>query len=372
LLLLKRYWKIIREIQPDGLIISDPGILRLIKQVLPKIPIHLSTQANVTNKEAAKFWFEQGVKRIILARELSLKEIKEIKKAVPQLELEVFGHGAMCMAYSGRCILSKWMTGRSANLGDCAQPCRWKYFLLEKKGRKEKEKMKQKFLKEEFKKILLQDDQKRFEVAVEENQQGTYLFNSYDVCLIDQLDKLIRAGVSAIKIEGRNKSVYYAAVTARAYQQTLKSSIKFLTGKISKKAYQKIIEKQRKELATLSHRGYWTGFLLGDEPPHLLKQAYQRPPWLFVGVSCREDQDSTKRKVFVHNALQTGDVVTLFQPNKNIEAKIKTIKNARQENIPIAHGGKGEHYLIEFNRKIKGRFLIRKQVKGSGEEKIIV
>jgi len=125
--LINKYWSLVRKLQPNAIIISDPGLLALAKKHLPNIPIHLSTQANVTNAEAAKFWHQQGVKRIILARELNLEEIKKIKKAVPKLEIEIFGHGAMCMAYSGRCILSQWMARRSANLGDCAQPCRWKY-----------------------------------------------------------------------------------------------------------------------------------------------------------------------------------------------------------------------------------------------------
>ena len=183
---LPKHLKLIKKIKPDGVIISDPGILSILKKELPEQEIHLSTQANATNSEAIRFWHEQGISRVILAREVTLDEIKEIKKSVPQMELEYFVHGAMCMSYSGRCILSKWMTNRSANLGDCAQPCRWRYRQVQSAKRKvqsdeeEKKGMKMKVV----------DDQERFNVDLEEDQHGTYFFNSHDMNLIEHVEKL--------------------------------------------------------------------------------------------------------------------------------------------------------------------------------------
>ena len=179
----------IKQAKPDAVIISDPGILSVLRKKLPQQELHLSTQANCTNWQAAKFWHEQGIKRIILARELSLKEIEQIHKKVPKLELETFVHGAMCMSYSGRCLLSKWFVDRSANLGDCVQPCRWEYNL-----------------------------------AIEQDQHGSYILNSKDLCLLEHLDKLRKAGVKSFKIEGRTKSTYYIANTTKAYREAIDKS----------------------------------------------------------------------------------------------------------------------------------------------------
>ena len=167
----------LKKVNPDAVLISDPGILELVKERLPEMEIHLSTQANATNWRAVKFWAGQGIKRVVLAREVTLKEIKEIKNNIPKVELEYFVHGAMCMSYSGRCLLSKWMRGRSANLGDCVQPCRWAY--REKHNRKH-----------ETRKMEVVDHQEEFEMEVEEDDQGTYFFNSKDLNLLEYLKGL--------------------------------------------------------------------------------------------------------------------------------------------------------------------------------------
>jgi putative protease len=190
------YLQILKEFKVDGLIISDPGIMALVKKSWPEARIHLSTQANCTNWSAVQFWYKQGVKRIVLGREVTLEEIKEIHKMCPKMELEYFVHGAMCMAYSGRCFLSKQFVGRSGNLGDCAQPCRWEYTLRETKV-----------------------DGREMEIVQEEH--GTYLLNSKDLCLIKYLDKLVAAGITSFKIEGRAKSVYYQAVVVGAYRKAI-------------------------------------------------------------------------------------------------------------------------------------------------------
>jgi putative protease len=333
----------VRKIQPDALIISDPGILNIVKREIPEIEIHLSTQANVTNYEAAQFWFNQGVKRIILAREVGLDEIKKIKEKVPELDLEYFVHGAMCMSYSGRCILSKWMTNRSANLGDCSQPCRWRYHKEEKR---------------EIKTSSTVDDQNRFKIDIEEDQNGTYLFNSYDLNLIEHLKELIEAGVSSFKIEGRSKSVYYSALANRAYRKVLDAIIE------SKEIleFNRVVESQKNELNKLSNRGYWTGFLLGDEPPHLFSKASVVVDNMFIGISW-ERISSKSRMVFVHNHFNVGDQVEIITPQKNLSVKIIEINLPEEGGKESAHGGLDKTYQIRFNQEIKGIFLMRKVVK---------
>ncbi len=379
----------IKEIQPDGVIISDPGILRKVKELLPEIDIHISTQANVTNKEAAKFWAEQGVKRIILAREVSLKEVAEIKKAVPEMELEYFVHGAMCMAYSGRCILSKWMLNRSANLGDCAQPCRWKYYGGYNFGKFRCQNLRdslhlpnkvnsvlcsilpRNLLKiitsdpytvdkpKELKTTRIVDDKNRFEIDIEENQEGTYLFNSNDICLIEHLDKLQEAGIDSFKIEGRNKSVYYVAMVVRAYKEVLKVLQEAEPGKL-----RIAIKKQKAELEKLSNRGYWTGFAFENEPPHLLNKASKEALDEFVGISLIDDEStkSVKREVFVHNFFNLNDQVEIVTPNETFKAKILEIKNKKDKLQNSAHGGQNEIFKIKFNKEIGGVFLVRKNI----------
>jgi putative protease len=409
----------IKEIQPDGIILSDPGILRKVKEKLPKIDIHLSTQANATNKEAVRFWQEQGVKRVILAREVSLSEVEEIKKAVPEMELEYFVHGAMCMAYSGRCILSKWMLNRSANLGDCAQPCRWKYHgdynfgkfrcqnlreslhlqdkvnsvlcsifprnLLKiiiskvKTGNKNNKvnsarcpSLPRTLLKREIfndyeeplsLKTRIVDDKERFEMEVEEDQTGTYLFNSNDICLIEYLKELQEAGIDSIKIEGRNKSVYYVATVVRAYRKVL-DVLKKENSSVSREGIDKEIQKQKKELEKLSNRGYWTGFALENEPPHLFDRASIDAREEFVGISLFEEQDLelSERKVFVHNRLDEGEKVEIVGPKRKTKAQIISIKNEKGEALQSAHGGQNLVFQIKFDRKIKGIFVMRKKI----------
>ena len=346
---LSEHLKLLNEIKPDAVILSDPGILRLVKRYCPQIPIHLSTQANAVNTEAVKFWAEQGVKRVILAREVTLAEIKEIKQAVPKVELEVFAHGAMCMAYSGRCILSKWMTGRSANLGDCAQPCRWAY-----------REIKNKELETENNTKTIIDDKNRFMLDLEEDEKGTYFFNSYDLCLIEHLNELIEAGVNSFKIEGRGKSVYYVAVATRAYRKVL-DAIKHSQQGVSLKA---TMEEQKKELENLSHRGFWTGFVLGDEPPHLTDQAYLPVSWEFVGISkAEEGKTSSKiRQVFIHNQLSKNDQVEVISPMGNQTNKVVKITNSKELILEKAHGGQNEFFNVEFKKLVEGNFLLRKKI----------
>ena len=200
--------KLMRQIIPevkavglDALIVSDPGMVRLLGDLAPNIPLHLSTQANTTNTDAVRFWQDQGVRRIVLARELNLKEISEIASAVPEMELEIFVHGAMCVAYSGRCYLSAFRNRRSANQGDCSQPCRWEYLLHESTRPTEP-------------------------LVLEEDERYSYLLSSRDLCLIEYLPEILASGVVSLKIEGRMKSSYYVAMVTRTYRQALDTLIR--------------------------------------------------------------------------------------------------------------------------------------------------
>lgn len=333
---LSEHLKFVKKIAPDAIIVSDVGVLQVVKSELPGMPIHISTQANVTNVEAVKFWQAQGVERIILAREVTLKEIHAIKQEVPEMELECFVHGAMCMSYSGRCILSKWMSNRSANLGDCSQPCRWKYKITSKE-------------------IEIIDDKDRFKLKVVEDQHGTYLFNSYDICLIEHIAELIEAGIDSIKIEGRAKSVFYVGIVSRAYRKVVDAYC------VGKKTYEEEVKIEKKELLKLANRGYSKGFLLGENPEHLFNMAAMPATWEFVGV-CDDEGDNSIRKVFIHNCLKLGDEVEVVTPKEVLGAKIIKIKDKKQIEIDSAHGGGNEFFEVEFNQKIKGPFLLRVKI----------
>jgi U32 family peptidase len=344
----EKHLRFLRSLRIDGVIVSDPGIINLIKKYLPKVDIHLSTQANATNWQAVKFWAEQGVKRIILAREVTLSEIKEIKKHNPKVELEYFVHGAMCMSYSGRCILSKWMANRSANLGDCSQPCRWKY----KSVNSEQETKNRKLFH-----MTIEEDLKRFQLDLEEDQYGTYFFNSYDLNLIEYVDDLINAGVDCLKIEGRAKSAYYVAVVTRAYRKIINAIEKNLP----KNKIKKIIKEQKKELDNLANRGYTTGFLLGKEPEHNFSGIMKGGKWKFVGeVIGSEDNLNIIR---VHNEVYLNDKIEAVMPEKNVPIKIKKIYNDKMEELKEAHGGHNRKYYFKFDKILPEMALIRKKVR---------
>ncbi len=356
-------WLKDENVRPDGIIVADPGIIRLMKKYLPDVEIHLSTQANVTNLEAVKFWMDLGVKRVVLAREVTLEEIEEIHKAVPEMELEVFVHGAMCMAYSGRCILSKWMTNRSANLGDCTQPCRWKWTQKTKQD----EHVNSECSSCENSQIDVVDDKNRFGMKIEEDQHGTYMFNSYDISLIEHLNRLMDAGVKSFKIEGRAKSIYYVAVITRAYRTIIQAIKKNIKGDV----LEELINKQVVELNKMSNRGYWTGFILGDEPPHLFEKAYKSVSWEFAGVSYNYNENTSNliskdegviQKVFIHNKLSVGDEVEIITINNNRTGRIVNIKNEEGELVKSAHGGLGKIFEIKFSNKIPVYFLLRKKI----------
>lgn len=286
LLELESYLKILKEVQIDAVILSDPGTLLIVKEQLPGMEIHLSTQANNTNYMGAKFWQSQGVKRIVLARELSLDEIKEIVDQTESIDIiyESFIHGAMCISYSGRCLLSNYMTHRDANQGDCSQSCRWQYHLVEEKR------------PDEY-------------YPVVEDENGTYFFNSKDLCMINHIDQVIESGVSSLKIEGRNKSIYYVANIVRAYRQAIDAYYESETFKADPKWLE--------EIEKASHRKFTTGFYFKkpDEADQLYTSSSYIREYDFIGNVLSYDSKTQLAKVEQRNKFSVNSRVEIMGPN---------------------------------------------------------
>jgi putative protease len=280
---LPEYLRLLREIGADGIIVADPGIFSVAMREVPDLPVHISTQANVTNREAAALWERLGARRLVLARELSLAEIAEVIASV-SLEVEVFVHGAMCISYSGRCLLSNYMTGRDANLGDCAQACRWRYTLQEEKR-----------------------PGQLFPVL--EDQRGTYILSSRDLCLLDYIPGLIGAGVSSFKIEGRVKGVHYVATVIKVYREAID---RYLDNPAAYSTDPLWLE----ELGKVSNRDYTTGFITGR--PDIsgqghLEKIYRRP-YSFVGIVKDYDNAAGVAEVQQRNRFKAGDVLEVLTP----------------------------------------------------------
>lgn len=299
---LNRLESYLQELAPlpfDAYIVSDPGVLRMIRRISPEREIHLSTQANTINHESVLFWQEQGVGRVNLAREMTLEDISATTRAVA-LPCEVFVHGALCVAYSGRCLLSSAMTGRSANMGECTQPCRWKYALVEERRPGEYQ-------------------------PIEEDASGTFIYNSKDLCLLEYLPDLVRAGVGSLKIEGRMKGIHYLAGVLRIYRTALDRFCSDPGGYTTDPAWME-------ELATISHRGYTTGFLLGD--PRDVGQSYQagylRSHKLVGTVEAMRGPELAE--VLVRNRFQAGDQLSLMGPAmKNAEFLASDLQQRDQQ-----------------------------------------
>lgn len=227
------YFAELKEVAPDALIISDPGVFEIAKEILPETELHISTQANNVNYRTYRFWHRLGAKRVVSARELSMEELSELRRNIPEdLEIETFIHGAMCISYSGRCLLSNYFTGRDANLGACTHPCRWKYYIMEESRPGEY-------------------------LPVFENDRGTYIFNSKDLCMIEHIPELVAAGIDSFKIEGRMKTALYVATVARTYRQAIDDYFE------SEEKYRKRLPYYREEIAKCTYRSYTTGFFFG-------------------------------------------------------------------------------------------------------------
>ena len=286
---LKDYLGLLADVKPDGLIVSDPGVILLCRERLPEIPIHLSTQANAVSSAACRAWYGMGVRRIVLARELSLAEIKEIKKNIPaDLALEAFVHGSMCVSYSGRCLLSGYFTGRDANRGDCTQPCRWKYRVGRLSGE------------------LIEESRPDEPIPVEEDAGGTFILASRDLSMIEHLSDLAEAGVSSLKIEGRMKSALYVAAVTNAYRMALDALARC----------DAFDPRLTAELDGVSHREYSTGFYYGN--PHDGANVVSRPGYYgeksYLAAVVGYDAASGRALCLQKNKFAVGDEVELLSP----------------------------------------------------------
>ena len=336
---------------PDALIMSDPGLIMLVRQHFPEMTIHLSVQANAVNWATVKFWHQQGVSRVILSRELSLEEIEEIRQQVPDMELEVFVHGALCMAYSGRCLLSGYINKRDPNQGTCTNACRWEYKTHEAKENELGEVVHQyepiavqraeptlgvgKPTDELF---LLEDSSRPGEfMEVSEDEHGTYIMNSKDLRAVQHVERLVAMGVHSLKIEGRTKSHYYVARTAQVYRKAIDDA---LAGKPFDKSLMDTLE-------SLAHRGYTEGFLrrhVHDEYQNYESGFSLSERQQFVGELTGERRDGLA-EVKVKNRFAVGDRLELMTPQGNLNLRLETLQNKRGEAIEIAPGDGHTVYL---------------------------
>ncbi len=283
LLRLPEFLEFCQECNVDAFIIADMGVLDLSKKYAPKVDVHISTQAGIVNYGTANAFYNMGAKRVVLARELPIDEIAQIRAKVPNdLEIECFVHGAMCVSFSGRCLISSYMTGRDANRGDCAQPCRWKYHLYE-------------------------ENRKGQYFPVEETDKGTYLYNSRDLCMIEHIPELTKAGISSFKIEGRAKSSYYVAVTTNAYRHAVSDYI-------NEGEKYKLKPWIKEELDKISHREYNTGFYFGSEPGQVTGNGGYIRHYDVVAV-CEKELEGNKCEITQRNKFLVGDVLDVLPPS---------------------------------------------------------
>ena len=326
---LENYIKKLSSIGIDAYIVSDPGIISVIQKVNPEANIHLSTQTSTSNQLSAEFWEKHGVKRIVLSRELSKAEIKSITRKV-KCGIEIFVHGAMCIAHSGRCLLSSFMTGRSANLGDCAQPCRWKYFLNEETRH------------EEY-------------FPVFEGERGTFIFNSKDLCLIEHIPEIFKAGIHAIKIEGRMKGLYYIACVTRVYR----TAIDEYASNPSKYRFKKT---WLDELEKISHRGYTTGFFLNK--PSDEAQVYKSSSYIknyeFVGIV--KAVKSNIARIEVRNKICFRDELEIIGPSLENDYKEIITNMTDKDSNRLKFANHGQIVFIKTKNKLKKGNLLRRRI----------
>ena len=301
------YFEELKDVKPDALIISDPAIFTIAKEVLPDMEIHISTQANNTNYGTFNFWYKQGAKRVVTARELSLEEIKEIRRNIPDdLEIETFVHGAMCISYSGRCLLSSFMAGRDANQGACTHPCRWKYSVVE-------------------------ESRPGQYMPVYENERGTYIFNSKDLCMIEHIKELVESGIDSLKIEGRMKTALYVATVARTYRMALDDY------KESEELYRSRLPFYKEEIAKCTYRQYTTGFFFGkpDENTQIYDSNTYIKEYTYLGIIgnevdrssiVKDDNVGVLYEIEQRNKFTVGEQIELMKPDgTNVEVTVMEI-----------------------------------------------
>lgn len=357
---LKNALKPLAELKPDAFIMADPGVIMLSKEIAPEIPVHLSVQANNVNWASAKFWHKQGVERIILSREISLKEVKEIHEMNPGLELEFFVHGSICMAYSGRCLLSNYLSYRDANQGTCAHSCRWEYKVYKAfdKNGPDAEMGNSKGYQELDGDYYLEEVTRPGQfLEIDEDQHGTYIMNSKDMCLIEYLKELKDAGVCSFKVEGRNKTVFYAATVAKTYRNAIDEM----------EAGKPLNPQHLKDLAKTSNRGFIAGFIMNN--PREKAQEYEKilnyQTHEFIGIirAVHETPDGKKYELEVKGRLDTPTPCEVMTPANDFECTIDKFTTLDGREITTIHPGQKDNVLILLPRDVPVGTILRKERK---------
>mgnify|MGYP004618126661 FL=1 len=304
----RAYFEELKEIKPDALIIADPGVFMLAKEICPEIERHISTQANNTNYLTYQFWYQQGAKRVVSARELSMEELRELRAHIPDdLEIETFVHGAMCISYSGRCLLSNYFTGRDANQGACTHPCRWKYAVMEESRPGEY-------------------------LPVYENERGTYIFNSKDLCMIEHIPELLESGIDSFKIEGRMKTALYVATVARTYRRAIDDCLQ------SRELYEKNMPWYKEQIAACTYREFTTGFFYGkpDESSQIYDNNTYQKGYTYLGIVGDVDADGC---IYLEqrNKFSVGEQIEIMKPDgENQLVTVEAIYNEENEAMESA------------------------------------
>lgn len=299
------YFRELKEMKPDALIIADPGMFMLAREICPELDIHISTQANNTNYMTYRFWHEQGARRVVSARELSLSEIKEIRENIPEeMEIESFIHGSMCISYSGRCLLSNYFTGRDSNQGACTHPCRWKYAVVEETRPGEY-------------------------LPVYENERGTYIFNSKDLCMVEHIPEMIDAGIDSFKIEGRMKTALYVATVARTYRRAIDDYME------SEEKYRANMGWYQEEISKCTYRQFSTGFYFGkpDETSQIYDNSTYVMEYIYLGIIESVDEKGLAR-FSQRNKFCVGDNIEIMKPDgRNLPVKVIHMYNEEGEAV---------------------------------------
>jgi putative protease len=328
------YFRELKQMQPDALIISDPGIFTIAKEICPEIEIHISTQANNTNYGTYNFWHQLGASRVVTARELSLEEIAQIRANIPDdLEIETFVHGAMCISYSGRCLLSSFMAGRDANQGACTHPCRWKYHVVEEQRPGEY-------------------------MPVYENERGTYIFNSKDLCMIEYIPQLVEAGIDSFKIEGRMKTALYVATVARTYRKAIDDYFE------SEEKYRSNMDWYKEQIAACTYRQFTTGFFFGkpDENTQIYDNNTYVKGYTYLGIVGLVDEHG-RYKIEQRNKFSVGETIEVMKPDgTNLEVTVRKIVDSDGNEMESAPHPKQELYLDLGCKLSQYDILRRKEV----------
>ncbi|MGN0247900.1 MAG: U32 family peptidase [Lachnospiraceae bacterium] len=327
-----KYFRELAEIKPDAIIVADPGMLMLAKANCPDVEIHISTQANNTNYMTFRFWYDQGIRRVVCARELSLAEIRQIRENIPKdMEIECFIHGAMCISYSGRCLLSNYFTGRDANHGACTHPCRWKYAVVEESRPGEY-------------------------LPVYENERGTYIFNSKDLCMIEHIPEMIDAGIDSFKIEGRMKTALYVATVARTYRKAIDAALQ------GKEKFEEILPWAGEEISKCTYRQFTTGFYFGkpDETTQIYDSNTYINEYIYLGIVNQIEQNAVY--IEQRNKFSVGETIEIMKPDgSNVETKVVSIQNEETGEMMESAPHPQQKLRVELDRPASVYDLLRKK-----------